>query len=136
MHFMRSMRPGMQARSNITKMTSTGFGWVKYKEKIYESDILVDINGQAFPRNEDELRRKFGTCHAVSKEEMEFLLRGNPKVIVFGTGQTGMARLSAEAKSLLMKAMRTRIIEGSTPQAVKKFDSLTESKTAIFHVTC
>jgi hypothetical protein len=127
---------------------STGFGWIKvsykdnilnstkYKDKIYEQDILIDINGNAFPRNEDELRRKFGTCHAVSKEEMEFLLKGNPKVIVFGTGQTGMARLSAEAKALLMKAMRTRIIEGTTPAAVKKFDALSEPKTAVFHITC
>ena len=75
-------------------MTSTGFGWIKYKDKIYENDILIDIKGDANPRNVEELRRKFGTSHAVSKEEMEFLLRGNPRVIVFGTGQTGMARLS------------------------------------------
>jgi len=117
-------------------MTSTGFGWVKYQDKIYEHDILVDINGQAYPRDEEALKRKFGTCHAISKEEMEFLLKGSPRVIVFGTGQTGMARLSAEAKSLLMKAMRTRLIEGPTPAAVKKFDALTEPKTAIFHITC
>ena len=117
-------------------MTSTGFGWIKFKDKIYEHDILVDIEGNAYPRNEAELRRKFGTCHAVSKEEMDFLLKGNPKVIVFGTGQTGMARLSSDAKAALMKAMRTRIIEGNTPAACKKFDQLTESKTAIFHVTC
>ena len=117
-------------------MTSTGFGWVKYKDKIYENDILIDINGEVHPRNEDELRRKFGTCHAVSKEEMEFLLRGNPRVIVFGTGQTGMARLSQDAKAVLMKAMRTRMVEGTTPQAVKKFDALTEPKAAVFHVTC
>jgi len=117
-------------------MTSTGFGWVKYQDKIYENDILIDINGNAYPRNEEELKRKFGTCHAVSKEEMEFLLKGNPRVIVFGTGQTGMARLSGEAKAVLMKAMRTRMLEGTTPMAVKKFDSLTEPKAAIFHVTC
>jgi hypothetical protein len=117
-------------------MTSTGFGWVKYHDKIYEHDILIDLDGNAYPRNETELRRKFGTCHAVSKEEMEFLLKGNPRVIVFGTGQTGMARLSSEAKAVLMKAMRTRMIEGTTAQAVKKFDALTEPKAAIFHVTC
>ena len=117
-------------------MTSTGFSWIKYQDKIYEHDILIDVNGQAYPRNETELKRKFGTCHAVSKEEMEFLLRGNPRVIVFGTGQTGMARLSSEAKDVLMKAMRTRMIEGTTPLAVKMFDSLTEPKAAIFHVTC
>jgi hypothetical protein len=35
-----------------------------------------------------------------------------------------------------MKAMRTRMIEGTTTQAVKKFDALTEPKAAIFHVTC
>ena len=117
-------------------MTSTGFGWVKYQDRIYEKDILVDINGQAYPRDEEALKRKFGTCHAVSKEEMEFLLRGNPRVIVMGTGQTGMMRLSQDAKDVLMKAMRTRLIEGPSPAACKKFDQLTEPKTAIFHVTC
>jgi hypothetical protein len=35
-----------------------------------------------------------------------------------------------------MKAMRTRLIEGTTPAACKKFDSLTEPKAAIFHITC
>ena len=117
-------------------MTSTGFGWIKYNDKIYEHDILITASGQVLARNEDELKRKYGTCHAVDLSEMKILLKDNPKVIVFGTGQTGMARLSKEAKDELMKAMRTRIIEGPTPAACKKFDSLTESKAGIFHVTC
>ncbi len=119
-------------------MTSTGFGWVKYNDKIYEHDVLITVSGQVVPRNETELKRKYGTSHAVDSSEIEFLMREKPKVIVFGTGQTGCARLSSAAKDVILKNMLTRVIEGSSPDAVKKFDQLRarEATAAIIHVTC
>jgi len=116
-------------------MTSTGFGWLKYNNKIYEHDILVISDGKVIPRNEDMLRKKFGTCHAIGIDELKILLQGSPEVIVIGTGQNGEARLTQEAKEFITRS-HARIMEGSTPKACKKFDEITAKKAALFHVTC
>jgi hypothetical protein len=116
-------------------MTSTGFGWVKYNDHIYETDILILADGTVRPRNEAELTRKFGTMHAIDVEEIKFLLQEMPEVIVIGSGQNGEARLTQGAKNFI-KGNGIRVMEGISPKAVKTFDSLTERKAALIHVTC
>lgn len=116
-------------------MTSTGFGWVVYNGKKYDSDILVTASGQVIARNEEELRAKYKTSHVIDKSEIETLLKENPRMIIFGTGQTGLARLSKESRELLMKTT-VMIAECPTPEAVKRFDMAKGTKAAIFHVTC
>ena len=115
--------------------TATGFGWIKYNDKIYEHDVLITASGQVVPRNEDELRRKYGTSHAIGVDEIKFLMREEPKVIVIGTGQNELARLTSEAKELILKSP-VRLIEGPSSAAVKRFDSIVEKKAALIHVTC
>ncbi len=115
--------------------TTTSFGWIKYNDKMYNQDILITVSGNVILRKEDELRAKYGTMHAIDKSEVELLLKEKPRTIFFGTGQTGMARLSKDAHAILMKSM-TRIVECSTPEAIKKFDMAGGPKAAIFHVTC
>jgi len=116
-------------------MTSTGFGWIKYEGKIYQHDIMITVSGQVVPRNETELRRKYGTAHAIDPDEIKFLLKEQPEVIVVGTGQEGMAKLTNEAKNVIMQSS-VRVIEGPIPAACKKFDELKGKKAALFHVTC
>lgn len=116
-------------------MTSTGFGWVKYKDEIYEHDILILADGTTRPRNEEELRRKFGTMHAIGPEEIHFLASENPKTIVIGTGQSGEARLTQEARQFIVK-YKLNVVEGLSPKACKYFDTLEGSKAALIHVTC
>ena len=116
-------------------MTSTGFGWIKYNDKIYEHDVLILADGRVLKRNEDELRRKYGTSHAIGADEIRFIMKEQPKVIVIGTGQSCLARLTQEAKEIILKSP-VRLIEGPSPAACKRFDSIAEKKAAIIHVTC
>jgi hypothetical protein len=116
-------------------MTSTGFGWVKYNEKIYEHDILILADGKVIPRNEDELRKKYGTMHAVGIGEIQILETGNPEVIVIGTGQNGEVKITEEAKKYIVKSM-LNVVEGVSPKACRYFDSLAGKKAALIHVTC
>jgi len=116
-------------------MTSTGFGWVKYNDKIYQYDIMITASGEVVPRNEEDIKRKYGTPHAIDATEINFLLKDKPRVIVIGTGQVGMARLTKEANLAILRST-ARIIEGSSPAACKKFDALSGPKAAIIHVTC
>lgn len=116
-------------------MTSSGFGWVKYEGKIYEHDVLITVSGKILPRNEAEIVRKYGTMHAIDADEIKFLLNENPEFIVIGTGHEGCAKLTSDAKALIMKSP-AKLIEGQSPAACKRFDSLTERKAAIIHITC
>jgi len=116
-------------------MTSTGFGWVKYNDKIYQYDIMITVSGEVIPRNDEEIKRKYGTPHAIDASEINFLLQQKPRAIVIGTGQVGMARLTKDANTAILKST-ARIIEGASPAACKKFDALTGPKAAIIHVTC
>jgi hypothetical protein len=116
-------------------MTSTGFGWAKYNEAIYEHDIIILANGKVIPRNEDELRRKFGTMHAIGTGEIQIMLSSNPDVIVIGTGQSGEAKLTQEAKQYILQN-RLKVMEGISPKACKYFDTLEGKKAALIHVTC
>ena len=116
-------------------MTSSGFGWLKYNDKIYEHDCIIMADGRVVPRNEDALKRKFGTMHAIDSEELELLMQGNPSVIIIGTGQNGEAKLTSRAKEFIMRSS-ARIVEGTSPKACKVYDNLTEKKAALIHVTC
>ena len=116
-------------------MTSTGFGWAKVGEKIYEHDILVLADGKVMPRNEDELKKKYGTMHAVGIEEIQMLESGGPEVIVIGTGQNGEVKLTEGAKKYIVKSV-LNVVEGVSPKACKYFDSLAGKKAALIHVTC
>jgi hypothetical protein len=115
-------------------MTSTGFGWIKYKEKMYEHDIIVTTSGNVLQRD-DEIIRKYGTHHAIGKEEMSKLLEGDPEIVFVGLGQDGVAKITDDAKELLMKS-NSRLIEGITPNVIKKFDEFKGKKSALFHTTC
>jgi len=116
-------------------MSSTGFGWIKINDRLYENDVIVLANGTVLGRNEERLRRKYGTGHAIDEEEIGLLLEGKPDVIVIGLGQSGMARITDKAYALIKKSP-VRLVEGSTPNALKKFDELKCEKAGLFHVTC
>jgi hypothetical protein len=116
-------------------MTSTGFGWAKYNEKIYEYDIIILVDGTVRSRNEEELRRKFGTMHAIGIEEIQILMSGNPEVIIIGTGQSGELKIMQAAKDYIIKN-RINVVEGISPKACKYFDNTTGKKAALIHVTC
>jgi len=96
---------------------------------------LITASGQVIPRNKDELTRKYGTQHAIGIEEIDLLLKDDPEVIFIGLGQRGIARITSDAKTRLLKS-RARIVEGPTPQVVKRFGSFERKKAGIFHVTC
>ena len=115
--------------------TATGFGWVKYQGKIHQEDIIILASGEVMRRDSDEIMRKYGTMKAISLNEMNLLLSGNPEVIVVGTGQTDAEalRLPPEALDALNKS-NSRLVQGSSPKAVKYLDQFSGTKAALIHV--
>ena len=112
---------------------ATGFGWVKYKGKIHQEDIIITANGEVMRRDADEVLRKYGTLKAISPNEMNLLLSGNPEVIVVGIGQSDTLRVPPEALEMLEKS-NSRLVQGSSPKAVKYFEQYAGTKAALIHV--
>ena len=112
---------------------ATGFGWVKYKGKIHQEDIIITASGEVLRRDADEVMRKYGTLSAISPAEMQILLSGNPEVIVVGIGQSDSLRVPPEVLDLLEKS-GSRIVQGSSPKAVKYFEQYAGTKAALIHV--
>ena len=112
---------------------ATGFGWVKYKGKIHQEDIIITAGGEVMRRDGDEVLRKYGTLKAISVNEMNILTAGNPEVIVVGIGTGDSLRLPPEAMEILEKS-GSRIVQGNSAKAVKYFDQFAGTKAALIHV--
>lgn len=73
-----------------------------------------------------------------SKEELSFLLKKNPEVIVIGAGQYGLVEISKDVKTITSKK-GIDLIKFPTQQAIKKFNELIEKGKKVvgfFHITC
>lgn len=115
----------------MVKINSSEFGEITVDGKTYASDIYVCYDGEL---KETRLLER----HLFSKEELSFLLKKNPEVIVIGTGQYGLVEVSKDVKTITSKR-GIELIKASTQEAIKKFNELIEKGRKVagfFHVTC
>ncbi len=113
----------------MTYINSTSFGSIIIDGKAYEDDVIIFADGTVKKRGLQK-----GT-HVVCLEETEPLFKEKPKVIVIGTGQSGVAEVEPEV-SEKAKKLGIKIIEAPTPIAIKKFNNIKEKKAGLFHLTC
>jgi len=108
----------------------TTFGKVKFKDTIFDTDIVVDIDMNARERTVED-------HHSIGVEEIRSLLTPDVEAIVIGTGQQGIARLSKEAYDLIARKQLELHIDES-PKAIKDYNEIctTRKTIAIIHVTC
>jgi hypothetical protein len=115
----------------MVKIDSSEFGEIIIDGKPYASDMYVCYDG--------ELREaRLSERHLFSKEELSFLLRKNPEVIIIGTGQYGLVEVSKDVKTITGRR-GIELIKLSTQAAIKKFNELVEKGRKVvgfFHVTC
>jgi len=112
----------------MAKINSYTFGSITVDNVTYKHDIYI------FPSGKVE-QRPYG--HTFTKEQAEHVLKESPDVVITGKGNSGLASLSNDARSLLEKE-GIEIIEASTPGIKDEFNKLSEAKrvAAIIHVTC
>jgi hypothetical protein len=115
----------------MVKINSSEFGEITIEGKTYAFDMYVCYNG--------ELREaKLLERHLFSKEELSFLLKKNPEIIIIGTGQYGLVEVSKDVKKITSKR-GIELIKASTQEAIKKFNELVEKGRKVvgfFHITC
>ncbi len=111
------------------KIDSTSFGKIVIDGQEYKYDVFVFADGSIRERQRE---------HTISKEEIELLASPKPEFIVIGTGQSGVAKVSAQARDLAQtKCIHLMIAE--TPDAINLFNALSEQgkkAAGLFHLTC
>jgi hypothetical protein len=117
------------------KINSTSFGLITVKEKNYENDILIRMNGQIEKRRKKLSKKVYGTSHKISLAEAKYIYEKGAEKIIIGTGQTGYVELSKKAKRFFEeKNLKARLL--STPKAIKLWNKSKGKIIAMFHVTC
>lgn len=103
----------------------TSFGHVVVDGKDYPHDIWLFADGTIKRRDTD---------HDFSEEEFEMLSR-DADIVIVATGQSGVCRVSQEARNLA-REKGIQLIEETTPEAIKTFNRTEGKKAIAVHVTC
>ena len=108
------------------------FGKIKYDGKIYTYDVWVNEEGDILPR------RSLGDHHFLTREELKQYLKNDSEMLIFGTGDYGIAKLTEDAQKLI-NSKKIKTIVKTTPEAIKEFNKLKKKGKkiiAVMHITC
>lgn len=117
-------------------INSTEFGEITIDGKKY-GQVLI-IGDLVMERDYEKLEKLFGTSHKVGDWERDELVKGNPEIIVIGTGQSSVMNVDEELGNGLAKK-GIELIVASTPEAVEIYnEKIKEGKrvNALIHTTC
>ena len=114
------------------------FGSITIDGKNYNYDVEVRWNGEILKWWRKE-------SHVIDVEDLERALKQNPEIIIIGTGESGMARVTEMAKSEI-KSKGIELIIDLTEEAVKTFNVVCQDSEeeegkqkkviGLFHLTC
>ena len=119
----------------MPKIESFKFGSIVIGGKRYGRDVLMLPDGSIKQRRGGFW--KFGS-HVIKKGEIDELVKGNPEVVVVGTGTSAKARLASDAQ-LRAKEAEVELIALPSREAIEKLNRLIEEGrqvSALFHITC
>ncbi|MDI6902891.1 MAG: MTH938/NDUFAF3 family protein [Methanocellales archaeon] len=110
-------------------INKTRFGSIEIDRRTYDHDVWMFADGTIQKRDRG---------HEFTERELQMLLsKGSPKIVVIGTGQSGVLRLSPGVKRLADER-GIEIISMITPRAIAEYNKKSEKElvAAAFHVTC
>lgn len=109
-------------------INSTEFGSITIDAKTYNHDVWIFADGRIEKRTKN---------HLFEEGELDLLAKDNPEIIVIGTGQSGIMRVSVDAKEKA-EQIGIKLIAEITPAAIKKYNELAKKKkvAAAMHITC
>lgn len=113
----------------MVKIDFTKFGEISINGKIYYSDMLVCWDGRI------EFRAK---KHVFDMDDFVALLKMKPDIIVIGTGQTGVVKISDEVVQVA-EDKKIKLYVDPSPKAVDMFNGLIaqgKKAVALIHTTC
>jgi hypothetical protein len=112
-------------------INSTKFGSITIDGKIYneEDNYIVSWDGKIIGLHTAER-------HAFGRSELEMILKKNPEMVIVGTGDSDLLRVSEEVRSLCRRE-GVELLEMISRKAIVKFnENLDKRVVAFIHVTC
>ena len=116
-------------------ITYAGLGEVAIDNQVHQTDLYIRADGKIKKRSKKLAKTIYGTAHKIGPEELQKVCNGHPRLVVVGTGHSGMAALTPEAEQFL----RNRHIafeQLPNPGAVEAYNQATGRKAFIIHVKC
>ncbi len=117
------------------KISKTTFGSITIGGEYYGHDVIIRLNGKVEKRKKKLSKELFGTSHIISLAEAEDLYEEPARLLIIGSGQSGLAQLSPEAAAFFQgKHCSVELLP--TPEAVRCWNGAEGAVIALFHVTC
>jgi hypothetical protein len=113
----------------------TQFGSIVIEGEEYDHDVFICLDGAVKKRKKKLSKEIYGTSHILSLSEAEYVYEEGAERMIFGTGQSGKAELSNEAKAFFHHKGCQVELE-PTPKAIKVWNKASGKMIALFHVTC
>ena len=105
------------------------FGSITIQGKVYEYDVEVRWTGEVLKWWRIE-------SHNVVIEDIKRAIEQEPKLIIIGTGESGLMKVADETKKEIISKGIGLIID-TTQEAVKAFNTQSQKKViGLFHLTC
>ena len=119
----------------LPKVQDSTFGQITVDEDVYRHDILIRLSGKVKKRKKKLSKQVYGTSHTISLDEARHVYEDGAELLVIGTGQYDLVRLSNEAQVYLEKHnCRTEL--AATPDAIGVWNKAKGKVIGLFHVTC
>ncbi len=115
------------------KIESTRFGWITIDGVKYTHDVIIRADGCVEKRKKKLSKKLFGTSHIVSEEEARDLYEEGVQMVIVGSGQYGVLKLSDDARKLFRECSLDLL---PTPKAAQVWNETSGPAVALFHITC
>jgi hypothetical protein len=117
------------------KVEATSFGSITIDGQKFKKDVVIRLDGSVKKRKKKLSKRIYGTSHTISLDEAKHVYQEEAELLIIGTGQYDLVRLSEEAQAYLGKHnCRTKL--AATPDAIGIWNKTKGRAIGLFHVTC
>lgn len=117
------------------KIEATAFGSITIDGQKFKKDVIIKLDGSIKKRKKKLSKRIYGTSHTISLDEAKHVYQEGAELLIIGTGQYDLVRLSEEAQAYLEEHnCRTKL--AATPDAIGIWNKTKGRAIGLFHVTC
>lgn len=117
------------------EIAHAGFGEITVGDENFSHDVYISVYGKVKKRKKSIARELYNDAHVVGAKELEVVCQGGPELLIVGAGKDAKLELTDDARRFLeQRSIKYQILP--TPQAVEAYNSASQRKATLIHVTC